>query len=96
MNAPVQPTATKAGKTGDYPDDVLSDARDILRTVQLALMSQWIGVDDNICLAATMDTALNQIERVRMVLEDGVRSQYDPATPKGKMVIPEFAPQAVA
>jgi hypothetical protein len=90
MNALAKPAPAK--KPGDYPHDVLSDAHDLLHIVRLALGSEWAGADDHICFASVMGIALNKIERVRAVIDEGVLSQYDPACPKGKMVIPEFVP----
>lgn len=79
---------------GDRPDDVLSDACDLLRVVRMALMSEWFDPQECRCLAFTVGKALGNLDRVYDVLSEGIQSTWDPATPKGKMVIPEFAPEA--
>jgi len=93
MTIHTKPTAPK--QVGDRPDDVLSEACDILRTVRLALMSEWFDPEECRSLAAVTSTAIGKLDRVYAVLSAGVQSTWDPATPKGKMVIPEFAPDKV-
>lgn len=82
-----------AKKLGDRPDDVLEEARDLLKTVRMALMSEWFDTQERISLATTVSKALTNLDRVYDVLSEGICSTWDPATPKGKMVIPEFAPE---
>ncbi|MDH4993297.1 hypothetical protein QEZ48_21030 [Aquamicrobium lusatiense] len=76
---------------GDRPDDVLDEARDLLKTVRMALMSDYFDASECITLSAVMGKAIVNLDRVHAVLSEGVSSTWDPATPKGKMVIPEIA-----
>lgn len=83
-----------AKKMGDRPDDVLSDAIDLIRSVYMSLESDLFDPRWNHSLSALLGKSLGKLDRVFEVLSDGVQSTWDPATPKGKMVIPEFAPEA--
>ena len=86
--------AAPAKRQGERPDDVLDDARDLLKTVRLALMSEWFDEEERISLAVVVGNALRQLDRIHIALGAGVESSWDPATPKGKWLIPEFAPEA--
>lgn len=80
-------------KSGDRPDLILDEARDILHVVRMALMSDYFDIEECIRLSVTMGIALGKLNRVHAVLSEGVQSTWCASTPKGKMVIPAIVPE---